>query len=171
MKIDEFGRPVVTRDEAVTSLLYGNDISYLDVNDVAEIENVEKYCEQFGIKELYLKKLDTTSTSYVDYHRNRSLYWFMEDDYKDMDIEAFLLDKCNSEEQKHRVTMELKMYAERELYPILKLCVYLVDSMRREGIFWGVGRGSSVSSYCLYLIGLHRVDSIKYDLSIKEFLK
>ena len=35
----------------------------------------------------------------------------------------------------------------------------------------GVGRGSSVASYILYLIGVHRIDSIKYNLDWKEFLR
>jgi len=43
--------------------------------------------------------------------------------------------------------------------------------MRKNNLVWGVGRGSSVSSYLLYLIGVHKVDSYKYRLDIKEFLK
>jgi DNA polymerase III alpha subunit len=38
-------------------------------------------------------------------------------------------------------------------------------------VLWGVGRGSSVASYCLYILGVHKVDSIKYELDIHEFLK
>jgi len=34
-----------------------------------------------------------------------------------------------------------------------------------------VGRGSSVASYCLYLLGVHKINSLKFDLDIKEFLK
>jgi len=34
-----------------------------------------------------------------------------------------------------------------------------------------VGRGSSVSSYILYLIGIHRVDSLRYGFSISDYLK
>ena len=48
---------------------------------------------------------------------------------------------------------------------------YLVDTFSENDVVWGVGRGSSVASYCLYLIGLHKIDSIKYELDIKEFLK
>jgi DNA polymerase III alpha subunit len=36
---------------------------------------------------------------------------------------------------------------------------------------WGVGRGSSVASYVLFLIGVHRIDSMKYNLDYKEFLR
>jgi DNA polymerase III alpha subunit len=48
---------------------------------------------------------------------------------------------------------------------------YLVDTLRKNIIVWGVGRGSSVASYILYLIGVHRIDSLYYDLDIAEFLK
>ena len=48
---------------------------------------------------------------------------------------------------------------------------YLVDTLRKNNIIWGVGRGSSVASYVLYLLGVHRIDSLYYDLDITEFLK
>jgi DNA polymerase III alpha subunit len=43
--------------------------------------------------------------------------------------------------------------------------------MRDNNIVWGVGRGSSIASFVLYLIGIHRINSLYYDLSINEFLK
>ena len=48
---------------------------------------------------------------------------------------------------------------------------YIIDTLRENNIVWGVGRGSSVSSYMLYLIGVHKVDSIKYNLNINEFIR
>jgi DNA polymerase III alpha subunit len=74
-------------------------------------------------------------------------------------------------EQKVRVTEELTLFAQHNMIPLLKYLKYLVDTMRKNNIVWGVGRGSSVASYCLYLIGVHKIDSIKYSLDIKEFLK
>jgi DNA polymerase III alpha subunit len=67
--------------------------------------------------------------------------------------------------------MELVMYKERGLFPVLQLLVYIIDIMRKHNLVWGVGRGSSVSSYLLYILGVHKVNSYKYDLDIKEFLK
>jgi DNA polymerase III alpha subunit len=49
--------------------------------------------------------------------------------------------------------------------------IYLVDVMRENSVVWGVGRGSSVASYVLYLIGVHKIDSVKYNLDFKEFFK
>ena len=54
---------------------------------------------------------------------------------------------------------------------LLHFMKYLVDTLRKNNVVWGVGRGSSVASYILYLIGVHKVDSIKYNLDINEFLK
>ena len=57
------------------------------------------------------------------------------------------------------------------MYPVLRFLVYFTDTLRDKNIVWGVGRGSSVASYVLYLIGVHRINSIRYNLDITEFLK
>ena len=54
---------------------------------------------------------------------------------------------------------------------VLKSMKYIVDTLRENGIIWGVGRGSSVASYVLFLIGVHKIDSVKYNIPIEEFFK
>jgi DNA polymerase III alpha subunit len=83
----------------------------------------------------------------------------------------FLLDKTENEEQYQRVVTELELFIQYDMMDVLIYCKYLVDIMRENNILWGVGRGSSVASYVLYLIGIHKIDSIKYCLDINEFLK
>jgi DNA polymerase III alpha subunit len=70
-----------------------------------------------------------------------------------------------------RVGTELLLYQERNMFDLLRFLVYIVDVMREQDIVWGVGRGSSVASYVLYLIGVHKIDSLYYDLDIAEFLR
>jgi DNA polymerase III alpha subunit len=65
----------------------------------------------------------------------------------------------------------LILFQERGLFPLLQYLKYLVDTMRANEIVWGVGRGSSVASYVLFLLEVHRINSLYYDLSIDEFLK
>jgi DNA polymerase III alpha subunit len=60
---------------------------------------------------------------------------------------------------------------DRNLFQLLQYLKYLVDTMRKHNIVWGVGRGSSVASYVLYLIGVHKINSMYYDLDIEEFLR
>tara|TARA_B100001093_G_C26729607_1_gene971619 strand:+ start:477 stop:950 length:474 start_codon:yes stop_codon:yes gene_type:complete len=97
--------------------------------------------------------------------------------YKDLDVEEYitlLIPKCNgvgSNPATARVEMELAEFKARNLFPILQLLIYIIDTMRKNNLVWGVGRGSSVASYILYLLGVHKVDSVKYNLNIKEFLK
>ncbi len=97
--------------------------------------------------------------------------WLMPDEYKTMDVESVLLGKCCTDVERARVVHELGIYKQQNLLPLLQYMVYLVDQLRKNNVVWGVGRGSSVSSYCLYLIGVHKVDSIKYNLPIEDFLK
>ena len=54
---------------------------------------------------------------------------------------------------------------------MLKTMKYIVDTLRTNNVVWGVGRGSSVASYVLHIIGVHKIDSVKYNLPIEEFFK
>ena len=92
-------------------------------------------------------------------------------EYKTFDIAQFVLDQCNGDAELQRAGEELLLYQERELFMLLRYLKYLVDTMRKNKIVWGVGRGSSVSSFVLYLIGVHRINSLFYQLDISEFLK
>jgi DNA polymerase III alpha subunit len=94
----------------------------------------------------------------------------MPTEYKTLDIEAFLVNQCPKENYE-RLIEEIELFRQHNMTDLLRYLKYLVDTMREHNIVWGVGRGSSVASYCLYLIGVHKIDSIKYNLDIKEFLK
>lgn len=97
--------------------------------------------------------------------------WYMPDEYKNLDIAKFVLDQCKNDIELQRAGSELLLFQERNLFPLLQYLKYLVDTMRKNNIVWGVGRGSSVASFVLYLIGIHKINSIYFDLSIDEFLK
>lgn len=97
--------------------------------------------------------------------------WYMPDEYKSLDIAKWVLEQCKNEAELQRAGQELLLYQELELFDLLRYLKYLVDTMRANNIIWGVGRGSSVSSFVLYLIGIHKINSLYYDLPIEEFLK
>ena len=95
--------------------------------------------------------------------------------YRQLDVEQYVRSQIpeitNDSIIYDRVERELRMFKERELFPMLQLLIYIVDAMREHNIVWGVGRGSSVASYVLYLIGIHKIDSVRHGLDISEFLK
>lgn len=149
--------------------IQGIELLYRDRNiSNVLIDNVKLYntfCD-----DLELEKLPTEP--------NWSKEFNIPQHYKEIDVEEYVKRLVpNAEDQTdklvclNRVEQELGLYKARNLFPILQLMIYIVDTMRKNDLVWGVGRGSSVASYVLYLIGVHKIDSIKYNLDIREFLK
>jgi DNA polymerase III alpha subunit len=119
----------------------------------------------------YLQRVDQERLDYpVTKLQIDKSNWFIPDKYKQLDIEEFLVTQC-PEQNYLRLIEELALFKQNNMIPVLKTMKYVVDTLRANNIVWGVGRGSSVSSYVLYLIGIHKIDSVKYALPIDEFFK
>lgn len=103
--------------------------------------------------------------------RQRLDTWTIPQSYLNMNIEKHILGLVRNNQDQVRVDWELEQFRQRNLMPVLKTICYLVDVMRKNQIVWGVGRGSSVSSLILYLMGVHRIDPIKWNLDASEFFK
>ena len=71
--------------------------------------------------------------------------WFMSEQYQKLDVERYLIEKCNPSEEIERVEAELVEFQSRNMYNLLRYMIYLVDFMRANNIVWGVGRGSKCS--------------------------
>jgi DNA polymerase III alpha subunit len=112
-----------------------------------------------------------TNMSQKDFDTKNQSIWFMPEKYKNMDIAKYILDLCQNDSELQRTGEELLLFQERNMFDLLKYLKYLVDIMREHNIVWGVGRGSSVASFVLYLLGVHKINSLYYDLSVDEFLR
>lgn len=171
---DKYGNAILSVPEARQALLYDHDIFSSYIDDINEVELFNKHSERLLGKAYQINKPLTSEElllSPEEYYQNKTSHWNIPDKYKSIDIRQLLLSKCTTPEEINRVQLEYKMFEERNLVPLLQFLVYLVEHMRDKNIVWGVGRGSSVASYSLYLLGIHKVNSIKYDLPIEEFLK
>lgn len=168
--VNKYSESVASTDQVVTSLLQGHQITGAIINDNEEIEKYNKFAKQV-LGSVATLSQETNGLTVEEYHQKMSSEWLIPDKYKRIDIEEHLLSLCKSPEETSRVKDELVLYKEYNLYDALKMFVYLVDVMRKNEVIWGVGRGSSVSSHCLYLLGVHKINSLKYNLDIREFLK
>ena len=167
---DEYGRAIVTEEDLVYAL-YENP--KFDYGNVAVVDP-DKYNAAIRINysDLYpLPRLAELLFSPEEWHRQNQSHWNMPKEYAEFDIERYVLDCCNGEAELQRAAAELIMFNERNYTDMLRYLKYLVDVMRANNIVWGVGRGSSVASFVLYLIGVHRINSLHYDLDITEFLR
>jgi DNA polymerase III alpha subunit len=167
--LDSYSRQILDEDQAV-EMLYANpqlDISNLCLQDVTKFNNA---CNKLHYNTM-LKQLGELDIDVQRFHKQNQNDWNMPEKYKNLDIAKYLLDLCKTDVELQRVGKELLLYQQRDMFGLLCFLVYLVDTMRDNDVVWGVGRGSSVASYVLYLIGVHKIDSIYYDLDVDEFLR
>ena len=172
MKTDELGIPRFTNKDLI-DMIYSGHTDKVHVVLCDENDDVDKF--NAAMEEQGLDKLQKYIALDVDQKTFDSVCqgeWFMPDEYKDIDLHKYCLDRCPDEtEECARVCTELYEFENRGMINLLRYMIYLVDFMRENDIVWGVGRGSSVASYVLYLIGVHRIDSIQFDLDWREFLR
>ena len=166
MKTDNLGRAILEDQEVLECLYNGKDISELNIEKTL-LDQYNKTVSQLKTGKI-LKGLDDLDVQSFDAQNQKD--WYMPDKFKSIDIESYVLGLAKTSEEIDRVKEELELYKKFGLYPVLKFLIYLIDLMRTNNIVWGVGRGSSVSSYILYLIGVHKVNSILYKLDINDFL-
>jgi DNA polymerase III alpha subunit len=109
-----------------------------------------------------------------------SFDWLIPEYYKNLDVYSYVLTKLDqflpttdSRYQKYfdRTSFELEYFEDSNSMDFLKCVIYIVETMTLKNMFWGVGRGSSCASLVLYLVGLHQIDPIKYEIPEKEFFK
>ena len=168
-KINDHGDVIFSEEDAI-ELLYTDpnfDISKLYFDDTA------KYSE--SLKEL---GIDLPVINAVPKREKPEIFdrancdnWHMPDKYYQIDVLEWLLDKCQNDDEKTRVQMEYKLFEQKDFIKVLQFLMYFVDTLRANDIVWGVGRGSSVASFCLFLIGVHKINPLLYNLDITEFLR
>jgi DNA polymerase III alpha subunit len=168
MKSDKFGNPIYEEQDLINLLYLGN----AEKIDQVLVENSDLMTLFESYSNLNLRKIDNSiySTSVEDFDIACQTDWFIPDDYKNMDIEGYLVNVCPKENYQ-RLIEELEEFRARNMLMLLKTLKYLVDTLKENNILWGVGRGSSVASYVLFLLEVHRIDSIKYNLDWREFLR
>ena len=173
MKTDDFGIPRFSNRDLI-DMIYSGHADKVHVVLCDESDDVDKFnaaMEEQGLDKLqkYIP-LDVDQKTFDGVCQSE---WFMPEEYKNKDIvwHVHNVKETYTQEERDRIEEELDAFRERGMFPLLQYMIYLVDFMRENNIVWGVGRGSSVASYVLYLIGVHRIDSIQYGLDWREFLR
>ena len=173
MKQNNFGELVFSENDVCDLLMQGrtvDSLTHMVVDTSINIEELARYIERPESLLTWTFPYNQGS-SVPEFHLTMQLSWHMPNEYKQLDIAALVLGLCESEAELQRVGEELLLYQERNLFDLLRYLRYLVDVMIENNIIWGVGRGSSVASYILYKLGVHRIDSLYYNLDIHEFLR
>jgi DNA polymerase III alpha subunit len=168
MKTDKYGQLIYNQNDlcdlflqdptrTINKALVDTQIEFNEFLSLENTPNLTQYTNQ--------------NISLAEFDKQNQAKWQMPIEYYNLDIAKWVLDQCKNESELQRAGEELIKFQERNMFILLQYLKYLVDTMRKNNIVWGVGRGSSVASFVLFLIGIHRINSLYYDLSIDEFLK
>ena len=167
--LDKFKRPMTDETVGIEMLYKNKSFANTEFMESEDIRLYNENCAEFDIEKVQIltdQDFDRINTYLIPKH------------YLDIDVEDYIrrlvpngVDGTDNAEASQRVDMELTEYKARNLYPVLRVLIYIIETMRRNNLVWGIGRGSSIASYVLFLLGIHKVNSIKYNLDINEFLK
>jgi DNA polymerase III alpha subunit len=185
MKTDELGVPRFSNQDLIDMIYSGHrekcHVVLCDPSDDVDLFNETAQDQGLPTLQKYIA-LDADKSEFDSVCQSE---WLMPEEYKKLDLREWFMFKMSEEldisvENIHlhgdraevqRLEEELEAFYYHDMYDLLRYMIYLVDFMRKNKIVWGVGRGSSVASYVLYLIGVHRINPIQYGLDWREFLR
>jgi hypothetical protein len=173
MKQNKFGEMIFNEDDVCDLIMQGRNVDSLKQMKVDASIDLEKASLLLDCipSMVNYNLLTDDDESIEEFDRRLQQTWHMPDQYKQLDIAQHILDLCITDAELQRCGHELLLYQERDLFNLLRFLKYLVDTMTENRVIWGVGRGSSVASYVLYKLGVHRIDSMFYELNVEEFLR
>lgn len=174
MMTNKFGEIVLDENDLQDLMMQGYhvwNVPYLTVQpDVLDtIDRQQHLSESTSIHTWHVPA--SAECTIEEFDRQNQSRWFMPESYRHMDIAQHIVLLANNEAELQRCAQELLLFQERGLFDLLRYLKYLVDTMKQHGVIWGLGRGSSVASFVLYKLGVHRIDSLYYDLDPREFLR
>jgi hypothetical protein len=171
MRTDSLGLPIFDHQDAI-DLIYQNRLAVLQDLQFEPHREIDIYNQSVNLTGVgeSLRVYNTMLVDVKEFDQLLQSEWFMPNDAKNFDIESHIISITPVGSEK-RVQEELAAFKQHGYLNLLKFLHYLVQNMRSSNMLWGVGRGSSVASYVLYLLGVHRIDSIQYGLDWREFLR
>lgn len=152
------GRSIVSPVQFSRLVLKGEDVSSLFVIDS---DDSRKYDLVFGEKtSSEIEDVDVSPHSHV--HSEEELTRLLDlvissDRFEDMMIE--------------RLEQEVDFFDRTNNVTFLLQCVDLLEKMQQDGVVYGVGRGSMCASLVLYLLKVHDINPLQYDIPFSEFSK
>ena len=134
--------------------------------------DILEHCQTSDDLTQYVSRLQQEHLNYpIPPQQVDTTNWFIPYEYKTMDIVDWLYQQCPTPEVRERVVEELRLFAKYDMISVLKTMKYVVDTLRANNVVWGVGRGSSVASYVLFIIGVHKINSVRLLKFESELLK
>jgi DNA polymerase III alpha subunit len=166
---NDHGDVIFTEQDAI-DILYNNPDFNIEKLFFKDTEQYNNSIKDLGIDLLKIKS-PPDRPPVAEFDKQNINNWYMPEKYYQINVKEYLLDKCQTQEERDRVESEYVLFEKKKFIHVLQFLIYFIDTLREKNVVWGVGRGSSVASFCLFLIGVHKVNPLLYNLKINEFLR
>lgn len=166
-QIDQYGRAVIDSAGLFELWYQGQDETGLVVISDDAVRQFNEQCDLHDKSAFRIPEVEPEAVP----HETRLSRWMIPEEFKTIDIEAYCLALCAADDEVERVRHEMVLFKQRGLVPLLQALTYMVSVFRENKIVWGIGRGSSVASFVLFLIGVHKIHPMKFGLDIEDFLR
>lgn len=138
-------------------------------------KDIGRYNERSG-REHPIEFWEDTGADTLEGPDPETFEWTIPKKYLELDLyeicaAALMARGLVNEEYVGRLTWELDQMEQREMFPFVRCLLYVTDQFHKEGVVWGVGRGSSCASLVMFLLRINRIDPVKYDIPAEEFFK
>ena len=170
--IDDNGQVSFDMDGYIELLFLDKNTKHLTIKDKDNFDSFNRKMKFNSMKDEYknnhLNEYRELSREEFDSIHQK---WNIPEEYLNLDIRSYTLSFANNDTERDRLIHELDILESRNFLIVIKAIKYIVDVMIENDITYGVGRGSSVASYVLFKLKVHRIDSLKYDIDFSEFLE
>lgn len=171
MKYDQIKNPYYEVDDII-NVIYSHDLEVIKKVSILSDHDTSLYLnckDSLQLPEINICTMIDSSLSEADTENQK--IWFLPEEYRKIDVLEYCLSRCKNNLEINRVMEEYEKYVNHSMVNILKYMIYIIHLMNENNVICGVGRGSSVSSFILYLIGVHRINPIVHELDCNEFFK
>ena len=169
IKINDHGDVIFTEQDAI-DLLYTDPDFNISKLFFDQTDQYTSSLKELGI-DLPIINTAPSRESLKEFDEKNINNWHMPEKYYQINVLEWLLDKCQNDKERSRVQMEYDLFEQKRFIRVLQFLIYFINTLRANNMVWGVGRGSSVASFCLFLIGVHKINPMFYNLDITEFLR
>lgn len=143
---------------------------------VKECQDVRRYQDQSGQRFEYWEDDEKIEGPSLETYK-----WNIPETYLKLDLDArvrtelerFLNqnDPENPETYRDRTEKELKLIREQNMTEFFQALIFIIETFQERNLVYGVGRGSSAASFVLFLLKIHRIDPVRYQIPMEEFFK
>lgn len=164
--ISECGNMVLTTEGVIDMMMLAKDMHGVLIENTPELikglpvlEGAIVYDpDTDDVKEIKWAMFDMTETEIID-------------EIIDRCKNGKHADLMNDDAYMNRIEQELVEVVNEQQEGFILSVAMICDTLDQNGILRGFGRGSSCASLLLFMLGVHDVDPVMYDIPMSEFFK